>query len=129
MWDPLPSATTSDLAIEECKHVVSYVLLIAKVVTYYRGKLLKQLLFLGNEDFAVILVLQLRSIEILLRQGATTRISAALNIRDFAIEFCTREPSIVNEHDGALYVMLMMERHQMWSCLTETEVMFSICYF
>lgn len=67
MWDPLPSATTSDLAIEECKHVVSYVLLIAKVVTYYRGKLLKQLLFLGNEDFAVILVLQLRSIEILLR--------------------------------------------------------------
>lgn len=67
VWDPLPSATTSDLAIEECKHVVSYVLLIAKVVTYYRGKLLKQLLFLGNEDFAVILVLQLRSIEILLR--------------------------------------------------------------
>lgn len=82
-----------------------------------------------SETFAVILVLQLRSIEILLRQGATTRISAALNIRDFAIEFCTREPSIVNEHDSALYVMSMMERHQMWSCLTETEVMFSICYF
>lgn len=56
VWDPLPSATTSDLAIEECKHVVSYVLLIARVVTYYWGKLLKQLLFLGNDDLCHIVV-------------------------------------------------------------------------
>lgn len=66
----------------------------------------------------------LRSLELVLQNAGPTPFTGRLNVGDFPIELCTREPSIPAAYDSALYVMLMMERHKIWSCLTESEIKF-----
>ncbi|KAK9190449.1 hypothetical protein WN943_019054 [Citrus x changshan-huyou] len=59
----------------------------------------------------------LTSIDLMLDHGGSNFDSTSRKLRDFLIEFCTREPTIRNEYDCALYIMLMMERHNMLSSL------------
>lgn len=62
-------------------------------------------------------ILQLTSIDLMLDHGSLNFDSTSRKLRDFSIEFCTREPTIHNDYDCALYIMLMMERHNMLSSL------------
>ncbi|GAY64420.1 hypothetical protein CUMW_233450 [Citrus unshiu] len=68
---------------------------------------------------------QLQFIEkMALQHCGSNCLSGRLNMSEFVIQLCTRQASIRNESDCALYVMLMMERHKMWSCLSEAEIKF-----
>jgi len=62
-------------------------------------------------------ILQLTSIDTTLDHGGSNVDCTSIKLRDFPIEFCSREPTIRNEYDCALYIMLMMDRHNMLSSL------------
>ncbi|XP_024041646.1 uncharacterized protein LOC102618161 isoform X7 [Citrus sinensis] len=65
----------------------------------------------------------LTSIDTTLDHGGSNVDCNSIKLRDFPIEFCSREPTIRNEYDCALYIMLMMDRHNMLSSLN------SLCQF
>lgn len=66
-------------------------------------------------------ILQLRSIEMMLDHGGSNVNSSSLKLMDFSVDY-TRQPCICSEYDCALYIMLMMERHNMRSTLNDAEV-------
>ncbi|KAL9413525.1 hypothetical protein AB3S75_042084 [Citrus x aurantiifolia] len=66
---------------------------------------------------------KLTSIDTTLDHGGSNVDCTSIKLRDFPIEFCSREPTIRNEYDCALYIMLMMDRHNMLSSLN------SLCQF
>ncbi|KAK9209275.1 hypothetical protein WN944_001639 [Citrus x changshan-huyou] len=67
---------------------------------------------------------QLQFIEMALQHCGSNCLSGRLNMSEFVIQLCIRQASIRNESDCAIYVMLMMERHKIWSCLSEAEIKF-----
>lgn len=62
----------------------------------------------------------LRSIEMMLDHGGSNVNSSSLKLMDFSVDY-TRQPCICSEYDCALYIMLMMERHNMRSTLNDAE--------
>lgn len=65
--------------------------------------------------------LQLRSIEMMLDHGGSNVYSSSLKLMDFSVDY-TREPCICSEYDCELYIMLMMERHNIRSTLNNAEL-------
>ncbi|KAK9225441.1 hypothetical protein WN943_010482 [Citrus x changshan-huyou] len=105
-----------------CGHARWYMLVL--VISEKRVEIWDPLPSAMSMDYNIALCKRvLTSIYTTLDHGGSNVDCTSIKLREFPIEFCSREPTIRNEYDCALYIMLMMDRHNMLSSLN------SLCQF